>query len=425
MKEFDYSDENIKRTIKADYFQRNVYIKNLINYINATDEQTTYAISGEWGSGKTVFMHQLMYVIKNRDVFGDRDFKNTQYDDAGKKDMEVFYYNAWESELLKQPSIAILKSITNRYYLFSDDERQIAKDVLEKLTNIVVKIGSVGILDAGDFGVGKKDVEDELDINHIKQSFRAVIDYILEKKSCKKVVIIVDELDRCKPTTVVNMLEEVKHFYEHESLCFIFSADFKQLGYTIKRMYGENFDADLYLQRFFDSTFMLNSSDYEKYISNELLYSIDNTHIAHEICKVAISYNSLSIRETNKFVKKIKVIENEVFDFDGFNPELAAVRAVFVPWAIALKYKNSSGYHTLIDGNLKEDDIRHYLDTSKGLTRWLTECCYRRRDIEGIDICAKLFENYKRIFRKAGFKYYEDEYQDMRTKRRILSFIEF
>ena len=33
MKEFDYSDENIKRTIKADYFQRNVYIKNLINYM--------------------------------------------------------------------------------------------------------------------------------------------------------------------------------------------------------------------------------------------------------------------------------------------------------------------------------------------------------------------------------------------------------
>ena len=92
MKEFDYSDENIKRTIKADYFHRNDYIKNLINYINAADEQTTYAISGEWGSGKTVFMHQLMYVIKNRDVFGDRSFINREYDDAGKKDMELPVY---------------------------------------------------------------------------------------------------------------------------------------------------------------------------------------------------------------------------------------------------------------------------------------------------------------------------------------------
>lgn len=326
--------------------------------------------------------------------------------------------------MLKQPSIAILKSITNRYYLFNDDERQITKDVFEKLTNIVVKIGSAGILEAGDLGIGKK--EDELDIDHVKQSFKSVIDYILDKKNCKKVVIIVDELDRCKPTTVVNMLEEVKHFYEHDSLCFVFSADFKQLGYTIKKMYGENFDAELYLQRFFDATFVLSSSDYEKYINDELLYNISNVNIAHEICKVAISYTSLSIRETNKFIKKIKVIEELIFGFNEFNAEMNAIKAIFVPWAIALKYKNSREYYSLIYGDLKEEDIRKFIDTSEELGNWLKECCYgRKQTVDEIDIYAKIYEKYKLVFRKAGFQYYGDDNYNARDRRKILSYIEF
>ena len=123
MKEFDYSDENIERTVAADYFNRNIYIKNLINYINNADEQSTYAISGEWGSGKTVFMHQLMYVINNRKILGDAKFAKAAYDEDGKKDIEVFYYNAWENELLKQPSIAILNSIIDEYCLFNTDDR--------------------------------------------------------------------------------------------------------------------------------------------------------------------------------------------------------------------------------------------------------------------------------------------------------------
>lgn len=55
----------------------------------------------------------------------------------------------------------------------------------------------------------------------------------------------------CKPTNVIKLLEEVKHFYNHKALTIIFSADLIQLSNTIKKMYGNNFDAELYLQRFF------------------------------------------------------------------------------------------------------------------------------------------------------------------------------
>lgn len=113
-------------------------------------------------------------------------------------------------------------------------------------------------------------------------------------------------------TNVIKLLEEVKHFYNHKALTIIFSADLIQLSNTIKKMYGNNFDAELYLQRFFDNTFSLNSSNYEKYINTELSYNITETYIINEISKIAISLCRLSIRETNKFIKKIKIIGSEI-----------------------------------------------------------------------------------------------------------------
>ena len=100
MKEFDYSLENLKRTINADYFGRNTYIKNLINYIDDFEGQTTFAISGDWGSGKTVFMHQFMTVLQNQDMMNRCGLPNKIANEY-----EVFYYNAWENELIKKPSI--------------------------------------------------------------------------------------------------------------------------------------------------------------------------------------------------------------------------------------------------------------------------------------------------------------------------------
>lgn len=418
MKEFDYSLENLKRTIRADYFGRNAYIRNLINYISDSEGQTTFAISGDWGSGKTVFMHQFMAVMQNQDMMGKcglSDKKANEY--------EIFYYNAWENELMKKPSIALLSSLMGEYYLVDSEDRENAKNILTKIGNIVVKLGSAGILSLEDF---INPDSDETDVKQIQQTFSEAIDYVIKKTGRKKVIIIIDELDRCKPTSVIKLLEEVKHFYSHESLCFLFSADLKQLGHTIKKLYGSEFDSDLYMQRFFDAIFTLNGNSYEKYIDEELGYSISDTNVSHEICKVAIAYNGLTVRETNKFIKRIKACEKSIFANDEFYMENYLARVVFVPWGIALKYKNSHKYNAFINGEYKASEIKDYLDTSKELPRWLKECYLgRKAGNEDVDIYKVVFELYQQVFKQTKFKYYLEQNSGHINKNMILSFIEF
>jgi len=418
MKEFDYSLENLKRTILADYFGRNAYIKNLINYINDSDEQTTFAISGDWGSGKTVFVHQFKTVLENQDML-----KTCRLPQEIADKYEVFYFNAWENELLKKPTIAILNTLADKYYEIDLEDKEKAKAILVKIVNIAVKLRSSGVLSL-DNVIESND--DEINISKINETFSDAIDYILRKTHHEKMIIIVDELDRCKPTSVVNLLEEVKHFYSHDSLCFIFSVDLRQLGHTIKKMYGTDFDSDLYLQRFFDAIFTLNGNNYEKYVNYELDYYISETHIAHEICKVAISYTNLTIREMNKFIKRIKAAEKIIFNSDDFNRDNYLAKAVFVPLGIALKYRSTKKYDAFINGEYTESEINEYLNTSKSLPRWIKECYLKQRhDTSDCDIYKVVFQLYQHIFKQTKFRYYMEESSGKINRESILSLIEF
>lgn len=417
MIEFDLSDENIKRTIKGNYFDRNKYLSKLIKYVLNADNQESFALNGEWGSGKTVFLHQFMCIAKDTDLASQIGVKDYSPDE-----LEVYYYNAWENELMNRPSIALLNSISREYKIIDEEDKDNTKMLFQKVANIAIKLGSAGALNIDDF----IRTSDDLNIKDIQMTFHSVIDYILKKKKCRRVTIIIDELDRCKPTNVIRLLEEIKHFYNHNALTFIFSADLKQLGNTIRKMYGECFDAELYIQRFFDATFSLNSSSYEKYINEELSYNITETHIINEISKIAISFCKLSIRETNKYVKKLKVIGKEIGHMDSFDKDISIAKCVFVPWGIALKIRDISKYEEFMSGSLPKTEIEKFIEYSPEIPSWLTNYYVgRNNDSNEFDITSKIYEIYISIFRGKSFKYLREDYNNSYLRNSVIPYIEF
>lgn len=73
------------------------------------------------------------------------------------------------------------------------------------------------------------------------------------------IVFIVDELDRCRPTYAIKLLEEVKHLFDVPGIVFIFGLHRGQLVHSVAGAYGVNFDGHAYLRRFFSRTLSLTS----------------------------------------------------------------------------------------------------------------------------------------------------------------------
>ena len=81
------------------------------------------------------------------------------------------------------------------------------------------------------------------------------------------IFIFIDELDRCRPSYAVEMLETIKHIFNVKGIVFVVATDTDQLQHTIKSIYGEGFDAKVYLGRFFNSRYSLKRPALKDFLS--------------------------------------------------------------------------------------------------------------------------------------------------------------
>lgn len=71
------------------------------------------------------------------------------------------------------------------------------------------------------------------------------------------IFVIVDELDRCRPSYAISLLEEIKHLFDVPGVVFIIALHGQQLTKSIEAVYGAQFDATSYLRRFFSRHYEL------------------------------------------------------------------------------------------------------------------------------------------------------------------------
>ena len=73
-------------------------------------------------------------------------------------------------------------------------------------------------------------------------------------------VFIIDELDRCRPTFAIELLERVKHIFDIPNMVFVLGINRDEICKSFQSIYGD-IDATVYLQRFFDMEFTLPEVD--------------------------------------------------------------------------------------------------------------------------------------------------------------------
>lgn len=183
----------------------------------------------------------------------------------------------------------------------------------------------------------------------IKEDFKDALKNISKDK---KLIVFVDELDRCRPLYAIETLEAVKHFFSVPNVIFVLSVDIEQLSHSIATVYGQNMDSVGYLMRFIDLQFRIpepNISDFCDFLNVNNYFNIKQL----EIIEILFSILRLSLREIEKIFRNIKIL------FDMINPgfKLDNQKFGFYSLLVILKYKYSIYYKNLLMGKYTFDEL--------------------------------------------------------------------
>lgn len=249
-------DQTRNLIIFSDYINNQIFIDN-DNYV--------LCINGAWGTGKTFFIKRWEASLEE-------------------KGYDVIYFNAWENDCGEDPLVSLatliykkidtededlknsFKSAIGAMALFAG--KSILRGVVTKLlgnhvseeiaqrTGDILENGIDAFLEKNRSVIGNELIENSNKkvafTKEFKDTLTEVVSQILTRTG-KPLVLFIDELDRCRPTYAIEVLERIKHLFEVYGLKIVIACDIVQLSESVKSIYGSNFNALGYLQRFFDN----------------------------------------------------------------------------------------------------------------------------------------------------------------------------
>lgn len=185
---------------------------------------------------------------------------------------------------------------------------------------------------------------------------KELLSKVVEELSCEKLVIFIDELDRCNPLYAVKLLEEIKHYYSSEKVLFVFSVNLTQLKNAVNSVYGDSFDSIKYLDRFFDIRLTLPKADVKNFIRKDCGEDENEEILNSTIYFVTKNYN-FELREIYKYTKVVHFLEDDAIHIKIKNEEeirrqkaYQFVYYVLLPIMIGLKYKDLVLFDDFVNG---------------------------------------------------------------------------
>ncbi|MBU1335421.1 MAG: KAP family NTPase [Alphaproteobacteria bacterium] len=108
-------------------------------------------------------------------------------------------------------------------------------------------------------------------IASFKSDLATLTKILSEREMSPTLYVLIDELDRCRPTYAISLLERAKHLFEVDNIVVVVATDTAQLANSIKAVYGSEFDSRRYLGRFFDRTYEFDEPELAEFIQELLI----------------------------------------------------------------------------------------------------------------------------------------------------------
>lgn len=353
------TDENLLLTIKEDVLDRNAELNSFCHLLSTQNSMNSIALDGRWGSGKTFFVKQCALLINAKNSLSnlDKDIaesilkvakQSNSFEGLTDNNLLAIYFDAWENDSNEDPVLALIYQIVQQLDLKTNGFD------LNHLAHVLCAIGDAisgrSITNVFEC-LNERNFLDEIrKHNDLETTIKSFFEEVLFEKA-GQLIIFVDELDRCRPSYAVQLLERIEHYFINERITFVFSVNLEQLQHTIKNFYGNDFDACRYLDRFFDLRLSLPPINTTKYYNS--LNLSNNVEIDRVLMRIQQTFN-MSLRELCKFYDSVKVSGMKSY----FNETEDFMFKYIVTLCLALKITNITLHDEFIEGK----DIQPLLD---------------------------------------------------------------
>ncbi|PIM52125.1 hypothetical protein CS062_16360 [Roseateles chitinivorans] len=240
-----------------DELQRKPFAERVIHFAKGLCDQEVLpagrvlAIDAPWGSGKSWVATRLVEQLRLE------------------SEVTPIYINAFEFDFHHDPFSVLLSAILDTVkgkrgrgdvvnglkaagtaVLSAASPKAIA--ALASAAGSVIVPGAGTLVNAISDGLGdasRDALKTYAEVKRTSEAFREQLKKVASS-SQNRIVIVIDELDRCRPTFALEMLERIKHLFDVQNLVFILAVHKPALESAIKHTYGDGVVPSLYLRKF-------------------------------------------------------------------------------------------------------------------------------------------------------------------------------
>ena len=269
------------------------------------DQNFCLSINGAWGSGKSFVLQMIEEQLSK------------------KQENVIVKYDAWNNSFYSDPLIAILSCIIDgvdeKLYIVEQYEKKI-KNAARTTANTLAKVSSK-IKTLKDVIVGIKEIihtfhnpidmkvaNDFKSYQKLLRETKEVLNEITQRGEYRekqtKLVVLVDEIDRCLPDEQLKILERLHHVLDIQNCAVIVAMNQNCIAKTVQTLYG--IDGYEYLRKFFDFSYLLNTSsdEYLRKLLAELSENVSKINNKTDLeTAISIAFQCLCFAKHKEIIK--------------------------------------------------------------------------------------------------------------------------
>lgn len=242
------------REMELDHLGRLQFARQLLDRVSEPDCPSTLGLYGSWGVGKTSILNLMLAL-------------NGRFEKEGRTQPLIQYLDVWRYEISGDLSIPLLVQIRNligasKQPVYTNSWRRIVGVLAQAGTDILLrKALDLELNDVKGYVENLKDVAPSKptlrdletlmdDIRDAQDLFRELVQLARHAHQDRRLVFLIDNLDRCSPENVVRLLESTKNFLDAPDCTWVFAMDSGVIASYIDRKYDDTqMDGNSYLDK--------------------------------------------------------------------------------------------------------------------------------------------------------------------------------